>query len=210
MDSVFLHLSWFLFHKGCCHWVIWKIHTSLWIVSVSTGMCLLWCLILWGWDSASPIRRPALFLCLYSQCTFVDPLFLTFLNHTFLGVSIVGFCFSCQNEIFFLLLGELTPLTSIIMADIFGLECIILLCNYVYFICCLFFYFKTFGGRGAWVAQSVERPTLAQIMISRSVSSSPVSGSVLTAQSLEPASHSVSPSLCLFPSHTLSLSLKNE
>ena len=49
--------------------------------------------------------------------------------------------------------------------------------------------------RGAWVAQSVKRPTSAQVMISRSVSSSPVSGSVLTAQSLEPVSDSVSPSL---------------
>ena len=48
--------------------------------------------------------------------------------------------------------------------------------------------------RGAWVAQSVKRPTLAQVMISQFVSSSPVSGSVLTAQSLEPASDSVSPS----------------
>ena len=47
--------------------------------------------------------------------------------------------------------------------------------------------------RGAWVAQSVERPTLAQVRISQFVSSSPVSGSVLTAQSLEPASDSVSP-----------------
>ena len=37
--------------------------------------------------------------------------------------------------------------------------------------------------RGAWVAQSVERPTSAQVMISRSVSSSPASGSVLTAWS---------------------------
>ena len=35
----------------------------------------------------------------------------------------------------------------------------------------------------------------AQVMISQFVSSSPVSGSVLTAQSLEPASDSVSPSL---------------
>ena len=43
-------------------------------------------------------------------------------------------------------------------------------------------------GRGAWVAQSVERPTLALVMISRSVSRSPTSGSVRTAQSLEPAS----------------------
>ena len=48
---------------------------------------------------------------------------------------------------------------------------------------------------GAWVAQLVKRPTSAQVMISRSVSSSPTSGSVLTAQSLEPVSDSVSPSL---------------
>ena len=49
--------------------------------------------------------------------------------------------------------------------------------------------------RGAWVARLVERPTSAQVMISRSVSSSPESGSVLTARSLEPVSDSVSPSL---------------
>ena len=48
---------------------------------------------------------------------------------------------------------------------------------------------------GAWVAQLAERPTSAQVMISWLVSSSPASGSVLTAQSLEPASDSVSPSL---------------
>ena len=48
--------------------------------------------------------------------------------------------------------------------------------------------------RGAWVAQLVERLTSAQVMILQSVSSSPVSGSVLTAQTLEPASDSVSPS----------------
>ena len=48
---------------------------------------------------------------------------------------------------------------------------------------------------GAWVAQSVERQASAQVMISRFVSSSPASGSVLTALSLEPASDSVSPSL---------------
>ena len=47
------------------------------------------------------------------------------------------------------------------------------------------------------MAQSVKRPTLAQGMISQSVSSSPVLGSVLTAQSLEPVSDSVSPSLSL-------------
>ena len=45
------------------------------------------------------------------------------------------------------------------------------------------------------MAQPVERPTSAQVMISRFVSSSPASGSVLTAQSLEPASDSVSLSL---------------
>ena len=48
---------------------------------------------------------------------------------------------------------------------------------------------------GAWVAQSVKRPTSAQVTISQSVSSSPASGSVLIAQSLEPVSDSVSPSL---------------
>ena len=59
--------------------------------------------------------------------------------------------------------------------------------------------------RGAWVAQSVKYLTSAQVMISRFVSSSPVLGSVLTAQSLEPALDSVplSLSLCLSPSHTL-------
>ena len=49
--------------------------------------------------------------------------------------------------------------------------------------------------RGTWVAQPVKRPTSAQVIISRSVSSSPASGSVLTGQSLEPASDSVS--VCL-------------
>ena len=50
------------------------------------------------------------------------------------------------------------------------------------------------------MAQSVERLTSAQVMILRSVGSSPASGSVLIAQSLEPASDSVSPSLSLCPS----------
>ena len=63
--------------------------------------------------------------------------------------------------------------------------------------------------RGAWGALSVKLPTSAQVMISRFVSWSPTSGSVLTAQSLEPASDSESPSLSLpLPySHSLSLSL---
>ena len=38
--------------------------------------------------------------------------------------------------------------------------------------------------RGTWVAQSVGRPTSAQVMVSQLVGSSPASGSVLTAQSL--------------------------
>ena len=61
--------------------------------------------------------------------------------------------------------------------------------------------------RDAWVAQSVKRPTLAQVMISWSVSSSPASGSVLIAQSLEPASVSVSPSLSDLPPFMLCLSV---
>ena len=64
--------------------------------------------------------------------------------------------------------------------------------------------------RGAWVAQSVKRLTLAEVMISRFVGSSPMSGSVLTARSLEPASYSVSPSLSAPLPLTLCLSLKNK
>ena len=64
------------------------------------------------------------------------------------------------------------------------------------------------SSRGTWVAQLVNCPTSAQVLISQFVSSSPVLESVLTAQSLEPASDSVSPSLsapralthCLSPS----------
>ena len=61
---------------------------------------------------------------------------------------------------------------------------------------------------GAWVAQLVKCLTLAQVMISQSVGSSPASGSVLTAQSLEPAFNSVShSSLCPSPACARSLSL---
>ena len=60
---------------------------------------------------------------------------------------------------------------------------------------------------GTWLAQSVKRPTSAQVMISRFVGSSPESGSVLTAQSLQPALDSVSPSRCFF---FFSLSLKTK
>ena len=63
---------------------------------------------------------------------------------------------------------------------------------------------------GTWAAQSVERPTWAQVTISRSVSLSPESGSVLTAQSLEPALDSVSPSLSAPPLLRLCLSLSQK
>ena len=55
--------------------------------------------------------------------------------------------------------------------------------------------------------QPVERPTSAQVMVSRFVGSSPASGSALTAGSLEPASDSVSPSLSAPPLLMLCLSL---
>ena len=64
--------------------------------------------------------------------------------------------------------------------------------------------------RGTWVAQSVKRPTSAQVMISRSVSSSPALGSVLIAQSLEPVSDSVSPSFSEPPQFMLCLSLSQK
>ena len=62
---------------------------------------------------------------------------------------------------------------------------------------------------GAWVTQSVGHLTLAQVMISWFTSLSPASGSVLTPQSLEPASESVSLPLFLpIPVRALSLSEK--
>ena len=63
---------------------------------------------------------------------------------------------------------------------------------------------------GAWVARSVKRTTSVQVMISWSVSSSPASGSVLTAQSLEPVSDSGSPSLSAPPLFMLCLSLSQK
>ena len=64
--------------------------------------------------------------------------------------------------------------------------------------------------RDAWVAQLDGHLTSAQVMISWLVSSSPASGSVLTARSLEPASDSVPPSLSAPPllTHCLSLPQK--
>ena len=66
---------------------------------------------------------------------------------------------------------------------------------------------KELMDRGAWVAQSVECLTYAQVMISLSMSSGPALGSVLTAWSLEPVSDSVSPSLSPSPPLMLCLSL---
>ena len=61
------------------------------------------------------------------------------------------------------------------------------------------------------MAQSVKCPTSALVVtISRSVGSSPASGSVPTAPSLEPARDSVSPSLSAPPPLTLCLSLKDK
>ena len=62
--------------------------------------------------------------------------------------------------------------------------------------------------KGAGVAQSVKCPTSSQVMISRFVSSGAVSGFVLTAQSLEPALDSMSPSLSAPPLLVLCLSQK--
>ena len=59
-----------------------------------------------------------------------------------------------------------------------------------------------------WLAQSVRRQTLTQVVILQFVGSSPTSGSVLTAQNLEPASHSLSPSLSALPLLLLCLSQK--
>ena len=58
------------------------------------------------------------------------------------------------------------------------------------------------------MAQSVKRPTSAQVTISQFVDSIPALGSVLTAQSLEPASDSMSPSLSVLPLLRLSLTVK--
>ena len=70
--------------------------------------------------------------------------------------------------------------------------------------------FRNFNSWVAWVAQSVKRLTSAQVMILWFVSSSPTLGSVLTAQSLEPASDSVTPSLSAPPPLVLFLSKINK
>ena len=62
-------------------------------------------------------------------------------------------------------------------------------------------------GAPGWLHQLGKCSTSAQVVISWFVGSSPASGSVLTAWSLEPASDSVSPPLRPSPVHTLSLSV---
>ena len=57
------------------------------------------------------------------------------------------------------------------------------------------------------MAHLVKWQTLAQVMISHFMSSSPTSGSVLTAQNLEPASDSVSLSFSALPLLMFCLSL---
>ena len=69
---------------------------------------------------------------------------------------------------------------------------------------------KSYASRGTWVAQLVGPPTSSQVRISQLVSSSLALGSALTAQSLEPASDCVSPSLSAPPPLALYLSLKNK
>ena len=61
---------------------------------------------------------------------------------------------------------------------------------------------------GVWVAQSVKHLAWAQVMISGSVSSSPLPVSVLTAESLEPTSACLPRSLPLCRSCSLSVSQK--
>ena len=61
---------------------------------------------------------------------------------------------------------------------------------------------------GAWVAQSVEHLTSAQVMISQLCEFEPRIGLLLTARSLEPVSDSVSPSLSA--PNPVSVSLKNK
>ena len=64
--------------------------------------------------------------------------------------------------------------------------------------------------RGTWVAQLVKCQTSTQFMISRLMSLSPASGSVLAARSLEPAPDSVSPSLSLLLPHSNGVSLSQK
>ena len=71
----------------------------------------------------------------------------------------------------------------------------------------MFMSYKMANDWGSRVAQLVKHLTSAQVMILRFVSSSPTSGSVMTAQNLEPAWDSVSPPVSAPPLLMLCLSL---
>ena len=64
--------------------------------------------------------------------------------------------------------------------------------------------------RAAWVAQLVKCLTSAQVTISQFMGLSPMSGSVLTARSWEPAADSASPSISAPPPLVLCLSLSHK
>ena len=63
---------------------------------------------------------------------------------------------------------------------------------------------KLVAFQGTWVTQLVNRLTSAQVMISQLMSSSPVSGPMLTARSLEPTSDSLLLTNSRSVSHSLS------
>ena len=67
--------------------------------------------------------------------------------------------------------------------------------------------FKRGSHRDTWMVQLAKHPTLAHVMVSEFVTSSPTSGSVRTARSLELALDSVCLSLCPSPARALSLCL---
>ena len=75
---------------------------------------------------------------------------------------------------------------------------------------CLYVAILKFTLRGTWVAQLGKHLTSTQIMILQFMGSSPTLGSGLTAQSLEPALDSVSPSLSAPPTLMLCLSKINK
>ena len=70
--------------------------------------------------------------------------------------------------------------------------------------------FKKNLSRGRLGGSVIKGPTSAQVMISRCMGSSPTLGTVLIAQSLEPASDSVSPSFSAPALLTLSLSVSQK
>ena len=70
------------------------------------------------------------------------------------------------------------PFVSLELSQAFCL----ILSNIPRYVILLFFILKNAYVRGAWVVQSVKRPTSAQVMISWFMSLGPASGSVLTAE----------------------------